>query len=163
MHDNAANSLSDCYWWNSESLFHCRCSRLQDILFVLTWICFSISPPSYHILDSNMKRFHQRNKVMGLNPQLQQAFLCTISVLSSYLCRFPPGALVFPHQRHTGQASPHWGHRRRTDLHLTYKFSCTTAVFLLLLLLFGLRAISQHLRLCTSMFTASPSSGKQNN
>lgn len=102
-----------------KSLFHCRCSRLQDTLFVLTWICFSISPPSSHIPDSNIKCFYKKQEGHGFEPNLRQAFLCTISILTSYLPRFPRGALGFPHLGHTAQASPHWGHRQlqrlRTD------------------------------------------------
>lgn len=43
---------------------------------------------------------------MGLKPSYSSyTFLCTADILP----RFPQGPLVFPHQKHTGHASPHWG------------------------------------------------------
>lgn len=154
-------------WRNPKCLFHCRCSRLQGTSFR---ICFRISPPSYHILDSNMKCSRRSKKVTGLNPKPQQAFLCTVSILSSYLRRFPRGALVSPPPIKGIQAGlAHTGGTGSCSASgLTSIWPANVAVRLLYFFVCCLSLLRVHVRLCSQPRPAqtcslSPVKGKQSN
>lgn len=101
-----------------------------------------------------MKCFHRSKKVTGLNPKPQQAFLSTVSILSG-CTGFPPIKGIQAGLAHTG------GTGSCSASGLTSIWPASVVVRLLYFFVCCLSLLREHVRLCASVFTASPSSDMQ--